>query len=130
MSEEYRTIPVSRTVVATRAHADITAGVNKHGDLVLILSPGFFNKCPCLSVGGKASVAYNPETACLRIAPAADGRTSHLRTIRARSGFAGAGTLVISAANLPETLPRPEKRMPVFWSADDDGAAVLDLKGV
>lgn len=125
MSTTFTPIPVTRRVATTRAHADVTAGVSKHGDLVLIFSPAFFIACPFLKVGDKATLGFDAETARLRIAPPAEGETSGLRVIRARAGFAGAGTLVVSAATLPEALPRPEKRAALYWTLDDDGGAAL-----
>ncbi|MDE7065081.1 MAG: hypothetical protein K2O70_06360, partial [Desulfovibrionaceae bacterium] len=128
-AEAFTPITVTRRVTTPRAHADVTAGSNKHGDLVLIFSPAFFDNCSFLKVGDKVRLGYDAKTARLQIAPPAEGNRANLRVIRARSGFTGAGTLVVSAATLPEALPRPEKRTALYWEIDSGhavpGAAVL-----
>lgn len=128
---EYTPIPVTRPNSAARTHYDITYGFTvKTGDLSIILSPSFLEGHPRLSVGSKVHIGYNPETLGLLIAPPKEGETAGLRTVRPRAGFAGAGTIIISARNLPEGLPVADKRVPVAWSGaeeEEDYAVVLDL---
>lgn len=125
----YTPIPVTRPNSASRTHHDITYGFTaKTGDLSIILSPSFLEAQPSLSVGSKVRIGYDPETLGLLIAPPQEGETAGLRTIRPRTGFAGAGIILISARNLPEALPVVDKRVPVaWWAAEEDNAVVLDL---
>ena len=63
-----------------------------------------------------------------RIAPPSAEQKEHLRTVRKRVGFPGAGYVFVSAQNLPEDMPRPEKqREPVLWEPEENGAVALDL---
>lgn len=69
-----------------------------------------------------------PEAKKLLIAPPSAEQKEHLRTVRKRVGFPGAGYVFVSAQNLPEDMPRPEKqREPVLWEPEENGAVALDL---
>lgn len=121
-------IPVTRTSTAPRAHADVTLGFSKHGDLSLIFSPAFLAEHAALGIGSKVLLAYSAEAKKLLVAPPSAGQKEHLRVIRPRPGYEGAGCVVVSAQNLPEDMPRPEKqREPVLWEAEENGAVALDL---
>lgn len=128
-STQYTLLPVTRIASATpRAHADITLGFSKHGVLSLIFSPEFLAKHEALGIGSKVLLAYSAEAKKLLVAPPSADQKTHLRTIRKRVGFPGAGVVVVSAQNLPEDMPRPEKqREPVLWEPEENGAVALDL---
>ena len=112
----YSLLPVTRIATTPRAHADITLGFSKRGDLSLIFSPAFLAEHAALGVGSKVLIAYSAEAKKLLIAPPSAEQKEHLRTVRKRVGFPGAGYVFVSAQNLPEDMPRPEKqREPVLW---------------
>ena len=122
----YSLLPVTRIAAAPRAHADITLGFSKRGDLSLIFSPAFLAEHAAL--GSKVLLAYSAEAKKLLIAPPSAEQKEHLRTVRKRVGFPGAGYVFVSAQNLPEDMPRPEKqREPVLWEPEENGAVALDL---
>lgn len=124
----YSPLPVTRIAAAPRAHADITLGFSKRGDLSLIFSPAFLAEHAALGVGSKVLLAYSAEAKKLLIAPPSAEQKEHLRTVRKRVGFPGAGYVFVSAQNLPEDMPRPEKqREPVLWEPEENGAVALDL---
>ena len=117
----YSLLPVTRIAAAPRAHADITLGFSKRGDLSLIFSPAFLAEHAALGVGSKVLLAYSAEAKKLLIAPPSAEQKEHL-------GFPGAGYVFVSAQNLPEDMPRPEKqREPVLWEPEENGAVALDL---
>lgn len=118
-------IPVTRTV-SPRAHADVIINTTKHGDLNITLSPSFLEGQSHLTVGAKVLMGYDPEAKRLFITPAGEA-TESLRTIRPRAAFAGAGTVVITAANLPEGIPLPVKRSPVEWEQTESNGVALNL---
>lgn len=125
---QYTLLPVTRIATVRRAHPDVTVGFSKHGHLSVIFSPGFLAEHAALAVGSKVLVAYSAEAKKVLIAPPSAGQQDHLRTVRPRPGYEGAGCVVVSAQNLPEDLPRPEKqREPVLWEAEENGAVALDL---
>ena len=114
----YSLLPVTRIATAPRAHADITIGFSKRGDLSLIFSPAFLADHEALGVGSKILLAYSAEAKKLLVAPPSAGQKEHLRT----------GCVVVSAQNLPEDMPHPEKqREPVLWEPEENGAVALDL---
>ena len=124
----YSLLPVTRIATTPRAHADITLGFSKRGDLSLIFSPAFLAEHAALGVGSKVLIAYSAEAKKLLIAPPSSEQKEHLRTVRKRVGFPGAGYVFVSAQNLPEDMPRPEKqREPVLWEPEENGAVALDL---
>lgn len=124
----YSLLPVTRIATAPRAHADITLGFSKRGDLSLIFSPAFLAEHAALGIGSKVLIAYSAEAKKLLIAPPSAEQKEHLRTVRKRVGFPGAGYVFVSAQNLPEDMPRPEKqREPVLWEPEENGAVALDL---
>lgn len=127
---KYTPIPITRATTASRAHSDITYGFTKAGALSIILSPSFLEAQPSLSVGDKVLIGYNPETHGLLIAPPKEDETMGLRTVRPRTGFAGAGVILVSGQNLPEALPVVSKRIPVAWAAEENNAVVLDLSAL
>ncbi|WP_303237190.1 hypothetical protein [uncultured Bilophila sp.] len=127
-STQYTLLPITRTSTTPRAHADVTLGFSKNGNLSIIFSPAFLAEQEALSVGSKVLVAYSAEAKKLLIAPASADQKEHLRVIRPRPGYEGAGCVVVSAQNLPEAMPRPEKqREPVLWEPEENGAVALDL---
>ena len=65
----YSLLPVTRIAAAPRAHADITLGFSKRGDLSLIFSPAFLAEHAALGVGSKVLIAYSAEAKKLLIAP-------------------------------------------------------------
>ncbi len=124
----YSLLPVTRIAATPRAHADITLGFSKRGDLSLIFSPAFLAEHAALGVGSKVLIAYSAEAKKLLIAPPSAEQKEHLRMVRKRVGFPGAGYVFVSAQNLPEDMPRPEKqREPVLWEPEENGAVALDL---
>ena len=124
----YSLLPVTRIATTPRAHADITLGFSKRGDLSLIFSPAFLAEPAALGVGSKVLIAYSAEAKKLLIAPPSAEQKEHLRMVRKRVGFPGAGYVFVSAQNLPEDMPRPEKqREPVLWEPEENGAVALDL---
>ena len=123
MSTTYSLLPVTRIAATPRAHADVTLGFSKRGDLSLIFSPAFLAEHAALGVGSKVLIAYSAEAKKLLIE-----QKEHLRMVRKRVGFPGAGYVFVSAQNLPEDMPRPEKqREPVLWEPEENGAVALDL---
>ena len=62
----YSLLPVTRIAAAPRAHADITLGFSKRGDLSLIFSPAFLAEHAALGVGSKVLLAYSAEAKKLR----------------------------------------------------------------
>lgn len=118
----FNLIPVTRTP-SPRAHVDVILNTTKHGDLSVTLSPTFLAGQEKLTVGCKVLIGYDPETKHLLITPAGEA-TESVRTIRPRAAFAGAGTVVVTAANLPEGIPLPTKRSPVEWKQDNGGVAL------
>lgn len=124
----YTIIPVTRKLPA-RAHHDVTYGFSaKTGDLTIVLSPGFIVKYPQFAIGAKVVIGYDAESKGLLIEPSASADdVAGRRTIRARAGFAGAGVILVSAQNLPEDLPRTEKRTAVVLCDVVEDAVVLDL---
>lgn len=124
----YSLLPVTRIATTPRAHANVTLGFSKRGDLSLIFSPAFLAEHAALGIGSKVLIAYSAEAKKLLIAPPSAEQKEHLRTVRKRVGFPGAGCVVVSARNLPEGMPHPEKqREPVLWEPEENGAVALDL---
>ena len=121
-------IPVTRSTPATpRTHADVTYGFNsKNGALSLVLAPTLFTAQDVVAVGDKVIVAFDPATKRLLISLPESEHTPNLRTIRPRAGFPGAGTVVLSAQNLPDELPRVEKRTAIGWESTS-GGVILNL---
>lgn len=124
----YTLIPITRKLPA-RAHHAVTYGFNaKTGDLTIVLSPGFIVQYPQFAIGAKVVIGYAAEFKGLRIAPSTEaGDGAGRRTIRPRAGYVGAGVILISAQNLPEDLPRTEKRTAVVWRDEVEDAVALDL---
>ena len=128
---DFTTIPVTRPTSGPRAprvREAVTLGFNKHGDMQLVLSPAFIEDVPTLAVGNKIVVGFHAETQRLLLSLPKEGQTAGLRTVRTRQGFVGAGCITVSARNVPEALPRVEKRVPVTnWTLEDEGAVMLHL---
>ena len=70
----YSLLPVTRIATTPRAHADITIGFSKHGDLSIIFSPAFLAEHEAFGVGSKVLLAYSAEAKKLLIAPPSAAR--------------------------------------------------------
>lgn len=110
------------------AYADVTLGFSKRGDLSLVFSPAFLVEHVALGISSKILVAYSAETERLLIAPPSTEQKKYLCTVCKYVGFPGADCVVVSAWNLPEGMPHPEKQHePVLWEPEEDDAVALDL---
>ena len=85
MPTTYSLLPVTRIATTPRAHADITLGFSKRGDLSLIFSPAFLAEHAALGVGSKVLIAYSAEAKKLLIAPPSAEQKEHLRMVRKRA---------------------------------------------
>lgn len=127
MDSRFALIPVTRKSHA-RQHPDVRASRNNHGDLLLVLSPGFLARSDHgLRPGGKVLCGYDPESATLCLCPAPEG-ASHARTLGRRQGFEGAAQLVIPAAHVPAGIPRRRNLLPAL-TVGDDGGILLAFTG-
>mgnify|MGYP000197029625 CR=1 FL=1 len=84
MPTTYSLLPVTRIAATPRAHADITLGFSKRGDLSLIFSPAFLAEHAALGVGSKVLIAYSAEAKKLLIAPPPAEQKEHLRGLSRR----------------------------------------------
>lgn len=128
----FNLVRVSRSAAAggnKRTTPDVSAALNKHGDLTIVLSPAFFTDQTQLAVGARILIGYNSETCQLALIPAAETDTESVRTIRKRPSLEGAGTVFIKAGDLPDGLNVPvAKRTPVEWAVNDDGVLCLTME--
>ena len=109
MPTTYSLLPVTRIATTPRAHADITLGFSKRGDLSLIFSPAFLAEHAALGVGSKVLIAYSAEAKKLLIAPPSAEQKEHLRMVRKRVGFSRRGLRVRLGAEPSRRHAAPRK---------------------